>query len=255
MSCDCGQCRQHYRTLGIAYGVPSESEIQEAYREAIKLWHPDQYENYASLRADAEEHFKQIQVAYRGLKEHNATPEELPEESVAVQPRKAPEESAAAKPEDTPSISPSLSFDDAPGCLVAPQFTVEVEEIIALYLGKIDKALAIVDLDGARSYPASYSHFLLLATRGIMVRDARNIVSLLWYKDLGEVNLIDKRRDGKLSLSQRLIENISGSHHFYSLQINRSDGTRFFSITDQVDDNIKTIIYDFLLIRKSQMQS
>ncbi len=253
MSCECAQCRQHYRTLGIAYGVPSESEIEEAYREAVKLWHPDQYENYASLRADAEEHFNQIQIAYKGLNEHNATPAESPVESVAVRPREASEESAVVQPQR--EGAPSLTFDDAPGCLVAPQFTVEVEEIIARHLGKIDKALAIVDLDGARSYPASYSHFLLLATRGIMVRDARNIVSLLWYKDLGEVNLVDKRRDGKLSLSQRLLENISGSHHYYSLQLYRNDGTRFFSITDQVDDNIKTIIYDFLLIRKSQMQS
>jgi hypothetical protein len=71
MSCDCAQCRQHYRTLGIAYGIPSESEVEEAYHESVKQWHPDLYENYASLRADAEEHFKQIQVAYRELKEHN----------------------------------------------------------------------------------------------------------------------------------------------------------------------------------------
>ena len=71
MSCECAQCRQHYRTLGIAFGMPSESEIEEAYQEAVKQWHPDLYENYASLRADAEEHFKQIQVAYRELKEHN----------------------------------------------------------------------------------------------------------------------------------------------------------------------------------------
>src|ERR1035437_10828184 len=48
MSCDCAQCRQHYKTLGFMFGLPSESEIQEAYREAIKQWHPDLYENYAS---------------------------------------------------------------------------------------------------------------------------------------------------------------------------------------------------------------
>jgi hypothetical protein len=239
MSCECAQCRQNYRTLGVAYGIPTEAEIQEAYREAIKQWHPDLFENYAGLRADAEEHFKQIQIAYRELKEHNATPEESPEESA----EELPAESVLEKPE----AGPSISFGGAPGCLVAPQFTAEVEEIIARCLGKIDTALAIIDLDGARSRVATYAHFLLLTTRGIMVRDSRGIVSLLWYKDLGEVNLIDKHKDGKLSLSQRLIEMISASQSDYSLKIYRSDGTHFFSMTDQVDDSVKKVIYNILL--------
>jgi len=85
------------------------------------------------------------------------------------------------------------------------------------------------------------------------MRDARGIVSLLWYKDLGEVNLIDKRRNGKLGLSQRLIETISGSQHNYSFQIYRSDRALFFSITNQVDDNVKIVIYNFLLQQKTQV--
>jgi hypothetical protein len=247
MSCDCGQCRQHYRTLGIAYGIPSEVEIEEAYREGIKQWHPDLYENYASLRADAEEHFKQIQIAYRELKGHNAVAAESPAEIVqaeSIPAESIPTESIFEIPEDRPSIS----FGGAPGCLVAQQFTTEIEEIIAGHLGKIDTALAIVDLDGA-GYYANYSHFFLLAARGIMVRDARNIVSLLWYKDLGEVNLIDKRKNRILGLSQILL----GSQHNYSLQIYRSNGTHFFSITNQVDDNVKIVIYNFLLQQKTQV--
>ncbi len=242
MSCDCGQCRQHYRTLGIAFGIPEESAIEEAYRESAKQWHPDLYENYASLRADAEEHFKQIQIAYRELKEHNAVTAESPAEIVPAE--NSPAESIFEIPENRPSIS----FGGAPGCLVAQQFTTEIEEIVARHLGKTDTALAIVDLDGARSY-ASYSHFFLLASRGIMVRDARDLVSLLWYKDLGEVNLIDKRKSGKLGLSQIL----HGSQHNYSLQINRSNGTHFFSMTNQVDDNVKIVIYKFLLQQKNQV--
>jgi len=261
MSCECAQCRQHYRTLGIAFGIPSESETQQAYQESAKQWNPEFFEGYASLRADAEEHFNQIQIAYRELKEHNATPGELPVESVAVKPEEASSISpfisspisSPISPSISSSISPSILFDDAPGCLVAQQFTVDVEEVIARYLGKIDTALAIVDLDGARSHPADYSHFLLLAARGIMVRDARNLVSLLWYKDLGDVHLVDKRKDGKLSLSQRLLENISGSHHYCSLHLYRSDGNRFLSITDQVDDNTKKVIYNFLLQQKTQV--
>jgi hypothetical protein len=191
MSCECAQCRQHYKTLGFMFGVPSESEIEEAYREGVKQWHPDLYENYASLRADAEEHFKQLQVAWRELREHSGVSEESP--TISSPAAGVPVESAFV---GTRAVEqrPAISFGGAPGCLVASQFTVEIEEIIARHLGKSDTALAIVDLSGARSHAAGYSHFFLLATRGIMVRDARGIVSLLWYKDLGEVNLIDKRK-------------------------------------------------------------
>jgi hypothetical protein len=169
MSCDCAQCRQHYRTLGIAYGMPSESEIEEAYREGVKQWHPDLYENYASLRADAEEHFKQIQVAYRELKEHSGAPEESPAVSIptvniptARTPvERSPVDSFFTQPRSVQE-APAISFGGAPGCLVASQFTTGIEEIIARHLGKIDTPLAIVDLGGARSYAASYSHFLSL---------------------------------------------------------------------------------------------
>ena len=240
MSCDCARCRQHYRTLGIAFGIPEESVIQEAYRESVKQWHPDLYENYASLRADAEEHFKQIQIAYRELTEHNTVAAELPVEGVEV------------KPENTPSSSPSISFGGAPGCLTAQQFTPQVEEMIAPHLGKLGMAVAIVDLAGTGSHTGNYSQFLLLATRGIMVRDSRNIISVLWYTDLGEINLIDRRRGGKLSSWQKFVENISGGQSNYALEINRSNGINFCSISGQIEDSIKTVIYEFLMRQKPQ---
>ncbi len=242
MSCECAQCRQNYKVLGFVFGVPSESEIHEAYREGVKQWHPDLYENFASLRADAEEHFKQIQVAYRELKEHNGSMEELPLEGVDI------------SPIATPPAAPPISFDGASGCLVASQFTTEVEEVIARFLGKSDTAMAIIDLSDARSRAASYTHFLILAMRGIMVRDARNIVSLLWYKDLGAVNLIEKRKDEKQSLSQKLFEKVAGGQPNCSLQIYRGNGTLFYSLADPVDDNVKKVIYSFLLRQKSQAQ-
>ena len=238
MSCECAQCRQHYRTLGIAFGIPEESAIEEAYREAVKQWHPDLYENYASLRADAEEHFKQIQIAFRELKEHNAAVAESPVESAVVQPQ-----------EEVPSTSveaaPSISFGDAPGCLVAPQFTAEVKEIIERHLAKSDTPLAIIDLNGARSR-ANYSHFFLLTNRGIMVRDLRNAVSALWYKDIGQVNFVDKGNTGKSIFWQQ----ISGGQPKRSLEIYRNNGTLFFSIPDAVDDNIKGILHNFLSLQK-----
>jgi hypothetical protein len=236
MSCECAQCRQHYRTLGIAFGIPEESAIEEAYREGVKQWHPDLYENYASLRADAEEHFKQLQVAYRELKEHNTvSTAEVRVESVAIQPQK----------EETPVIS----FGDAPGCLMAKQFTPQIEEMIAPHLGKLGLTLAIVDIGGNRSH-VTYSQFFLLASRGIMMRDSRHNISVLWYADLGAINLIDRNKSGKVSSWQKLMGGISGSQQSYELQINRSNGAIFCSISSQADDRVKTAIYDFLMRQK-----
>jgi hypothetical protein len=242
MSCDCAKCRQHYKELGFAFGVPSEAEIQEAYKEAVKQWHPDLYENFASLRADAEERFKQIQVAYRELNEHNSVvvAVESPTESIVVQPK---------------GETQSISFGDAPGCLSASQFTPEAEAIVSRNLGKLGTALALIDLSGARSRTGNYAQFLLLADLGMMVRDARNIISLLWYKDLGEINLIDKQKSGKPGLWQSLVGGVAGSQAKYALEVNRSNGMLFCSISGQVDDSVKKVIYDFLLRKKDEMHS
>jgi hypothetical protein len=250
MSCECGKCREHYRTLGIAFGIPEESAIEEAYREAVKQWHPDLYENYASLRADAEEHFKQIQIAFRELKGHNAAVVGSPVESSVVRP-KAVERVDIQPREEAPSITfsaaPAISFDNAPGCLVASQFTDEVKEIIERHLAKSDTPLAIIDLNGGRSR-ATYSHFFLLTNRGILVRDTRNVLSLLWYKDLGELAYTEKGSAGKSVFWQQ----ISGGGPKRSLQIHRSDGNHFFSIPDAVDDNIKEVLHNFLSRQKMQ---
>jgi hypothetical protein len=244
MACECAKCREHYKTLGFMFGVPTESEMEEAYRELVKQWHPDLYENYASLRADAEEHFKQIQVAYRGLKEHNTgTAGEAPVASVVVQTQKRQEPRQEEKP--------VLSFGGAFGCLAAKQFTPQIEEMIAPHLGKLGLALAIVDLSGNPSH-ATYSQFLLLASRGIMMRDSRHNISVLWYADLGEINLIDRQKGGKQSSWQKLMGGISGSQPDYELQINRSNGVNFCVISTQVDDSVKTVIYDFLTNQKAQ---
>lgn len=241
MSCDCAQCKQHYRTLGIAFGVPSESEIQDAYQEAIKQWHPDLYENYASLRADAEERFKQIQVAFRELKEHNSVSVAVESPAKSVPMEGAPVESVFVKPAETPSIS----FGGAPGCLVGSQITDNIQQMIAGHLGT-DIALAIVDLSGGR-----YSQFFLLATRGIIVRDSRNIISLLKYQDLGEISLVKKHQEGKQGFWQKL----AGTQPGNLLQINRSNGAHFFSFTDQVEDSVKEFIYNFLQREKNQSKS
>ena len=125
--------------------------------------------------------------------------------------------------------------------------------MIADHLGRLGLALAIVDLAGARSHSAGYSQFFLLAASGIMVRDGRNIVSVLWYKDLGEISLIDKRKQGKPGLWQKLVDGSSGGRPESMLQIYRSNGTQFISIGPQVDEGAKRTIYNFLLSKKDQV--
>jgi len=242
MSCECAQCRQHYKTLGIAFGIPDESAIEEAYREGVKQWHPDLYENYASLRADAEEHFKQIQVAYRELNEHNKGSADLPVESVVV---RSP--SVDTQPKEESSV---ISFGGAPGCLTAKQFTPQIEEMIAPHLGKLGMAQAIIDITGSRSY--SYSQFLVLASRGLMARDARHNISVLWYADLGEIKLIDPQKQSKPSGWQKFMGGLSGGPQGYVLQIDRGNGANFLSISSQLDDSVKMVIYNFLVQQKEQ---
>jgi len=224
MSCDCAQCRQHYRTLGIAFGIPEESAIEEAYRESIKQWHPDLYENYASLRADAEEHFKQIQVAYRELKEHNTTSAGLPAEGAVVQ-----SPAAVTQPKEE---TPAASSVDVPGMLTAQHFTLQIS--------------------GSGPRAGSYSQYLLLTTRGIMVRDIGKKISLLLYTELGEIKLIDRHRDGKLSPWQKLMEGISGSQPNCELQIYRSNGVPFYSISSQADDSVKAAVCSLLVSQRDQ---
>lgn len=85
-----------------------------------------------------------------------------------------------------------------------------------------------------------------------MLRDSRKIISVVWYADLGEINLIDRNKSGKLSAWQKLAGGIGGGQASSELQINRGNGTPFFTISRQADDSVKTIIYNFLIYQKSQ---
>jgi len=54
------------RMLGLAPGATA-NEIRQAYRDLVKVWHPDRFGSDARLRAKAEEHLKKIIGAYRTL--------------------------------------------------------------------------------------------------------------------------------------------------------------------------------------------
>jgi len=218
----------------------TKATIRKAFRTQAKLWHPDRFENDEPKRLEAEEHFKQIQIAYRELWEHHENPVELPQE----------EEVVTTRPR-VPDF-PRISFGGAPGCFVAPDFSYYADRIIARNLPNPETALAIVDLSGTASKPGIFNQFILFTQDGIFFRDQRQIISLLWYHHLGQITLVDQRKQGKLSFRQRIAERVSGFEQKYALQVYRSDETPFCSICSEVDDSVKKVMYMFLLQMRSR---
>lgn len=253
MPCVCERCAQHARTLGLEQTPRSRAPLRKAFRSAAKLWHPDRFERDPGKRLEAEEHFKQIQVAYRELTEHYENPVEWPIEPRFAEPAFAASGYTAPRytaPGHTPpgdaATAPPISFGGAPGCFVAPDFSPIAVRIIVRHLRDAERAFAIVDLSGPASLPGSFAQFILLADEGIFVRDSRDLVSLLWYAHLGELLLVDRRKDGLPGIWQRFLESLSGTEQKYQLEIWRRDGTLFSTIAGQVDDSIKKVIYNFL---------
>ena len=241
MPCVCAQCLQHARILGLAEGADSKATIRKAYHEAAKTWHPDLFENNPEQKIVAEENFKTVQVAYTELLEHFDNPAELPMEPVSsnlggdffVRPARAESE-------------PRIDFLGAPGCYTEQNFTQQALEIVWSHVREPDRALALVDLSRHGSALGNLSQYILFTRHGIYVRDAHNLLSLLWYEDLGELRFVDQRKDGKLPLWHRMIEKISGTEQKYSLEICRRDGSLFYAIASQADDGVKKVIYNFL---------
>ena len=239
MPCACKRCLEHCRTLGLARKAPSKIAIRKAFRAEAKLWHPDRFEGDPVKRHDAEEHFKGIQVAYRELWEHCENPDSSPLES--------PVPKAAVKKEE-----PVIFFGGARGCYAPPNLPLRAQEIIVDLLYEKERVLGFVDLSGRGSLAGKLSQYILLTSDRTFVRDSLNIVSIIWHTDLGKINLVDLHRDGKPDVWQRIVEYVSGTEKRYSLQIYRSNGSHFYSITGQADDSVKKVIYNFLLQKKSK---
>ena len=251
MPCVCAQCIRNGNTLGLEPRQLSQAVLRKAFRRAAKQWHPDRFENEPVKRLEAEEHFKLLQVAYRELWEHlenperTAPPEAQPEtQPVTEEPAPPP---VPPKPEEPPPF-----FGGAAGCYTTPHFPRPVFEIIAGHLQDNERALAFVDLSYQRGNPQEPTEYLLFTSYRVFVRDAFNQVSLLWYTDLGEIRLIDLHRDGRPSLRQRIVEGLTGIQRRYSLEILRHTGGPFCTITKQVDDSVKKVIYNFLRQKKNQ---
>jgi DnaJ domain len=240
MPCACERCIRHSRTLGLPARPPSKASIRKAYKASAKLWHPDRYENNPAKRLQAEEQFKLIQVAYRELSDHCEKPEKEP--SVPTR---------SAGPATQPA-TPPIFFGDAPGCFVFPHLPPSVVNIFAVYLQDTECAAAFIDLSMTGIRREIGAQYILLTNRRIIVRDAMGVVSLLWYSDLGEIRLLDRDEFRKPSIWERIVEKTWGIKHRHVLEINRLNGAHFFSILGQAHDNVKRVIYNFLLQMKKQ---
>jgi hypothetical protein len=245
MPCICAQCREHLRTLGLAGPADSKAALRKAYHEAARTWHPDRFENDPVQQLEAEEKFKVIQAAYAELTEHFENPIKLPPDpSVDL-----PQQNFAGDwfaPQPRADNGPRIHFNGAHGCYTEQDFPEEAQKIIARHVREPDRALAMVDLSRHGSPLGDLSQFILFTCRGIYIRDARGILLLLWYEDLGQLRFVDQRKDGKLPLWHRFIEKISGTEQKYSLEIHRRDGGLFYAIASHTDDGVKKVIYNFL---------
>ena len=239
MACVCRACLQHSRSLGIANTPASKSAIHKAYRAAAKLWHPDRFEGNQRKRLEAEERFKRINAAYLALCEHFDNPIKRQRDREFVTP---------ARTDPTPTIS----FGNAPDCFAAPRFPVRIREAIeGTRVENSDPLVGFIDLSAGS---VRCSQFILLTKHRMYVRDASEILSVIWYADLGEVNLVDLEAKKKPGAWQRIAETIAGKAQRYSLQINRLDGSRFRVLTDRPDDRVKKVVYNFLRQMKSNSQ-
>jgi hypothetical protein len=234
MPCACDQCLQHATTLGLPQSAPSKAAIHKAYRQAAKLWHPDRHANDPRSQIEAEDRFKKAQHAYQALTDHHDNPVELPPQAIF------------AKPVEPPP----LSFGNAPGCFTAPQFTPYIQQVIATHLGLGRTPVAIIDLTRPGPQNSTFSQFLLLDSHSVIVRGTLGVVSFLWYTDLGEIKIVDRRRNGKLPFWQKLVEKFLGPRQNYILQIYRRNGTHFYTLAETPDDSVKKVIYNFLLREK-----
>lgn len=260
MSCTCAACREHARTLGLARLPASKKAIHRAYRGAAKLCHPDRFANDEAKFREAEERFKILQEAYRELNEHylaealDANGQESQETSEA-----GPDAAGAVRtdgssaPEAEPRTNPiprQIPFASAPGCYSVSQFPLRAQAAAARHLGLYDYAVAIADLSG----DDSFDRFFLLASHGVIVKDASGRVSLLHYEDLGKMELLNRENAGKIGLWEKIAGELTGVKQKLSLEIFRRSGIEFCSLTGQLDDAAKVAIYQYLSRKKLQYQ-
>jgi curved DNA-binding protein CbpA len=261
MSCTCAACREHARTLGLARLPASKKAIHRAYRSAAKLCHPDRFANDEAKFREAEERFKSLQEAYRELNEHflpeslDANGQETQDGGKVTPDAAGADGSGASEAKPTPEVEPrttpippQIPFGSAPGCYSVSQFPPQAQAAAARHLGLYAYAVAIADLSG----DGSFDRFFLLASHGVIVKDASGRVSLLHYEDLGKMDLVNRKQAGKIGFWEKIAGELTGVKQKLSLEIFRRSGIPFCSLTGQLNDAAKVAIYQYLSRKKLQ---
>ena len=243
MACVCRSCVDHAHTLGSSRALTSKTAIHKAYRAAAKRWHPDRFPHDERKRHEAEDRFKRIHAAYQALCEHLEAP---------VRTTREAQSDAEFVTPIRPFFVPTIFFGDAPGCYAAPNFPPAVQRCIAAARPDASEdAVGFVNLTAGK---ARISQFILLTNQRMYIRDADEILSVLWYDDLGEIDLIDNQAGKEPSAWQRIAETVAGKGPRYTLKIGRSNGRHFYSLYDQPSDRVKKVVYNFLRQMKSKTQ-
>jgi hypothetical protein len=253
MACICRTCLTHFPVLGIADPPRSKAAIHKAYRTAAKLWHPDRYENAPRRRQEAEEQFKRIQVAYRELCEHFDDPKrrfvEKHFRSRDIADIYATERFSGVAP------PPIIFFGDSHHCFSIAHFPEGVEKIIfESALGGAESPVGFVNISGAMHEKNVPARYILLTNHRLFIRDSSELVHVLWYADLGEIEYVDRHAEKKQRLSHRLFGWLLDKERRFTLKIDRRDGTEFYSLKDTPDDRVKKVIYNFLQQMRAKTQ-
>lgn len=90
------------QVLGLASGA-TPAEVKEAYRDSVKVWHPDRFAGDPRLRTKAENQLKQVNAAYDYLKFYGTVVRDQEPAGVDKQPERKPESrSYTPKPGESP---------------------------------------------------------------------------------------------------------------------------------------------------------
>jgi DnaJ-like protein len=98
-----------FAILGLPPGA-SQAQVRRAYRELVRVWHPDRFTDDPRLQLSAQERLKQINEAYRLIRAELAARPHRQQEPREAEP--APSRPAAPKPVVTSFLSfwPNLLF-------------------------------------------------------------------------------------------------------------------------------------------------
>jgi len=253
MACVCRSCIQQFPVLGISDPPRSKAAIHKAYRTAAKLWHPDRYENNPRKLLEAEEHFKLIQITYRELCEHF----DNPQRRFVEKHFRSRDISDVYEAErfSRGAVPPTIFFGDAHHCFSLAYFPEGVEKIIfASALGGAETAVGFVNMSGAIHLSEVPERYILLTNHRLFLRDASELVHVLWYADLGDIAYIDRHAEKKRSISYRLFGWLLDKERRFTLTIHRRDGSPFYSLQDSPDDRVKKVIYNFLQQMRAKSQ-